>query len=260
MKIVVCIKQVPSGQDVKIDENTGLLMRAGYETRMNPYDAVAIEIALRISEDTKADVTAVTMGPEQAELVIREAYAMGIENGLLVSDNAFVGSDVYCTSYTLMQAILYIGDVDLVICGKQSTDGDTAQTGSALAAHLGWPCLSLVQDIKCNDGKIRVRQRLTDIERIVEAELPCVVAVDRDICIPRIPSLRHRINAGKKSICRCGLKDMNDTDGSHYGVIGSPTRVVKVYSPEFRQKGILVEGGIREKTEKIADEIKRHMA
>jgi len=260
MKLIVCIKQVPAGQDAVIDKETGLLVRDGVKARMNPYDLFAIEAALRVREKTGAELTAVTMGPLSAEAVVREAYSMGVPDGALVTDSAFAGGDVFCTAYTLAQAVKSLGGADIIFCGRQTTDGDTAQTGPALAAHLGLPCLSWVQAMDdVGESFIRLGQKLTEEERRVNAKFPCVIAVDRGDFQPRLPSLKLKLAAKKMEIRKLSINDMEDTEEKHYGVKGSPTSVVRVFSPERVQKGVWIEGGLTEMTVKVAGEIEKYI-
>ena len=147
MKILVCMKQVPAGTKVDIDPETGAMKRLSGETRTNPYDLFALEAALQLREKVGGSVTVLTMGPPQAEEMMRDAYTMGADDAVILSDRKFAGADVLATSYALSQGITAIGDIDLIICGKQTTDGDTAQVGPAIAEHLGIPHAAWVSEI-----------------------------------------------------------------------------------------------------------------
>ena len=189
MNILVCIKQVPDSNKVEVDKVTGVLKRNGVESKMNPYDLYAIETALRIKEEVGGSVHVLTMGPGQAQSVIREAFAMGVDNGVLISDRKFGGADVLATSYTISQGIEKLGAFDLIICGKQTTDGDTAQVGPEVSEWLNIPCLSNVSRLVelLDDGIVVEMDMISDIE-IAKIMYPCLITVDKDIFMPRLPS------------------------------------------------------------------------
>ena len=191
MKIVVCIKQVPGTAQVEIDPETGVLKRDGVESKMNPYDLYALETALRFKQSVGAEITVVTMGPPQAESVIREAFMMGVDNGVILSDRRFGGSDVLATSYTLAQGIAATGGCDLILCGKQTTDGDTAQVGAELAEFLGIPHVTSV----CKIREVTEKDITIDLDLPLHVETakikyPCILTVEKGIFEPRLPSLK----------------------------------------------------------------------
>jgi len=189
MTIIVCIKQVPGTTAVDIDETTGVLKRAGVAAKLNPYDLYALETALRLRSEHGGRVVALTMGPPQAEAVIREAYAMGVDDGYLLTDPAFAGSDVLATSYTLAGAVRHIGEYHLILCGRQTTDGDTAQVGSAMAEHLDIPHAAWVNSIQSVDKtSITVTQNMEHTLETVRLPFPCLITVEKDIYTPRLPS------------------------------------------------------------------------
>ena len=189
MKILVCMKQVPAGTKVDIDPETGAMKRLAGETRTNPYDLFALESALQLREKVGGSVTVLTMGPPQAEEMMRDAYTMGADDAVILSDRKFAGADVLATSYALSQGITAIGDVDLIICGKQTTDGDTAQVGPAIAEHLGIPHAAWVSEIVDADSKsIQVKQDLVSVSQTSKIPYPCLITVDKDMCVPRLPS------------------------------------------------------------------------
>ncbi len=234
MKIAVCMKQVPKVSEGKMDAQTGVLLRDGLGTTVNVYDLAALEAALRIKDlygDTVIDVF--TMGPIKAEDVLGEAYAMGADQGYLVCDPAFAGADVLATSYTLMQAIKSVGGYDLILCGRQTTDGDTAQVSGALARWLSMPHINWVQQI------IAVTQEEIEVCSLTEHEkvyarccFPCLISVEKDCFIPRMPSLKLRLAAKKNGqSIRLTLADLQDKEKEHYGLKGSATLVKKIYSP-----------------------------
>ena len=242
MKIVVCIKQVPDTTDVKIDPKTNTLIREGVQSILNPFDTYAVEEALRIKEKLGGKVTAVTMGPPQAEAVLREAVSMGVDDVVLISDPAFAGADTLATSYTLAMAVKKLGDTDLLICGKQAIDGDTAQVGPGIAVHLDLPQIVFVKKIReISEDKI-VAERMTEqgIE-VVESSLPCVITVVKDINEPRLPSLRGKMLAKKKEIPVWKADDL-DVEKDKLGLQGSPTMVNQIFAPEKKKGGKIFEG------------------
>ena len=233
MHIVVCIKQVPASNKVDVDPVTGVLKRSGTESKMNPYDLYALETALRIREQAGGEITAVTMGPGQAQTVLREAFAMGADHGVLLSDRRFAGADVLATSRALSQAIRRLGSFDLILTGKQTTDGDTAQVGPAISEWLNIPCAANVRGIEqLREGDITVRMELPDAVEISRIAFPCLLSVDKDIFMPRLPSYLRKKASADREITVWSLDDMSDTDPEHYGLSGSPTQVQRIFPPE----------------------------
>ena len=232
MNIFVCIKQVPATGKVQIDERTGVLKRAGVASKMNPYDLFALETALRLRETAGGRVTVGTMGPPQAKAVIREAFMMGADAGYLFSDRRLGGADVLATSYTLSQAIRSIGDFDLVLCGKQTTDGDTAQVGPAIAEHMGIPHAAWVSGITLSEGGIEAEQQLQDIVQTVFLPFPCLVTVEQGIHTPRLPSMVRRRETAHWEIPVLDLDSFLDRDPEHYGLSGSATQVERIFPPD----------------------------
>ena len=217
MRIIVCIKQVPGTAQVEIDEKTGTLKRDGVESKLNPYDLYALETAMRFKEENAASVTVLTMGPPQCEDAVREAFMMGADSGFILSDRRFGGADVLATAYTLSQGIRKIGAWDLILCGKQTTDGDTAQVGAELAEFLGIP-------------------HLTNVTKFVDVRmtLPCLLTVEKGIFEPRLPSFRRKLATADRKITCFSLDDLPDRDESHYGLNGSPTQVQRIFPPEVK--------------------------
>ena len=232
MNIFVCIKQVPSTSKVQVDEKTGVLKRDGVASKMNPYDLYALETALRLREEHGGRVTVGTMGPPQAEAVVREAYMMGADEGYVFSDRRLGGADVLATSYTLSQAIRSVGDFDLILCGKQTTDGDTAQVGPAIAEHIGIPHAAWVSRIEAETNGVVVEQQLQDVIETVRMPFPCLVTVEQDIYMPRLPSLKTARRVADRPVYVMGLDSFLDTDPEHYGLSGSPTQVERIFPPE----------------------------
>jgi len=236
VKIAVCIKQVPDTTDVKIDPKTNTLVREGVASITNPFDEYAVEEALLIREKYGGEVHVISMGPPQAIEVLKNALAVGSDKVYLVSDRAFAGADTLATAYALSRTLRTIGEVDLVICGKQAIDGDTAQVGPGVATRLGLPQLtyvSKIREINLEKKKIVVERLLEYGREVVESSLPALLTVVKDINEPRLPSLLGIKKAAKAQIPTLTSKDIG-ADENKIGLKGSPTWVMKVFSPEAR--------------------------
>lgn len=231
MNTFVCIKQVPSTNKVQVDEKTGVLKRDGITGKMNPYDLYALETALRLREKNGGKVVVGTMGPPQAQAVVKEAYMMGADEGYVFSDRRMGGADVLATSYTLSQAIQSVGDFDLILCGKQTTDGDTAQVGPAIAEHMGIPHAAWVSKLEVVENGVNAEQLLQDVVETVHMPFPCLVTVEQDIHVPRLPSLKTARETRDKPVHIQSLDGFLDTDPNHYGLNGSPTQVERIFPP-----------------------------
>nr|WP_300305063.1 electron transfer flavoprotein subunit beta/FixA family protein [uncultured Anaerostipes sp.] len=252
MKIIVCMKQVPAGTNVEIDPETGAMKRMSGETRTNPYDLFALETALLLKEKVGGTVTVLTMGPAQAEEMMRDAYTMGADEAVILSDRKFAGADVLATSYALKQGIEIIGGADLILCGRQTTDGDTAQVGPAIAEHMGIPHAAWVSEIvDAGEDAICVKQDLASVTQVSEIPYPCLITVDKDICVPRLPSYRLMKATRERPVKILSFEDMPDQDLSRYGLIGSPTAVERMFAPPETKKQVYLEGSAEEKTEKL---------
>lgn len=238
VNIIVCIKQVPGTAQVEIDEKTGVLKRDGVASKMNPFDLFAVESAMRLKEKYGGTVRVLTMGPPQAEKVLREAFMMGADEAYLLSDRKFGGADVLATSYTLSQGIRRIGAFDLIICGKQTTDGDTAQVGAELAEFLGIPHLTNVSRLlDLLDGKkLDVEAEIPLHVVKVRMSLPCLLTVEKGIYEPRLPSFRRKLATADRKITCFTLAELEDTDAQHYGLNGSPTRVQRIFPPDVQKE------------------------
>ena len=232
MNIFVCIKQVPATNKVQVDEKTGVLKRSGIAGKMNPYDLFALETALRLKAAYGGTVTVGTMGPPQAQAVVKEAYMMGADDGYVFSDRRLGGADVLATSYTLSQAIRSVGDFDLILCGKQTTDGDTAQVGPAIAEYMGIPHAAWVSRLTVNGDGVDAEQQLQDVIETVHMPFPCLVTVEQDIYVPRLPSLKTAREIGDRPVHVQGLDTFLDRDENHYGLAGSATQVERIFPPE----------------------------
>ena len=254
MNIIVCIKQVPGTKTVDIDPETGVLKRAGVKSKMNPYDLYSIETALRIKEETSGMVTAITMGPPQAGEIIREAYMMGADDGYIMSDPKFAGSDVLATSYTLASGIRTIGEYDLIICGKQTTDGDTAQVGPAVAEHLGIPHVTWVSKIKeITENGIIVEQNMEDSFEVVKLGFPCLISVEKDLYTPRLPSYLNMRRTKDREVRLIDFKGLMEKSDKNFGLSGSPTQVERVFQPDSNMEHTMWEDGLVDGAKKLLD-------
>ncbi|MFA5038938.1 MAG: electron transfer flavoprotein subunit beta/FixA family protein [Candidatus Omnitrophota bacterium] len=257
--IIVCIKQVPDTADVKINPETNTLIREGVQSMINPFDMYAIEEALRLKEKLGGTTTAITMGPPQAESALREAVAMGIDEAVLVSDRAFAGSDTLATSYTLASAIKKLNPFTIILCGKQASDGDTAQVGPGISTHLDIPQVTYVRKIDSIQGPKAVVERMTEEGfDIVETPLPCLLTVVKEINEPRLPSLKGKMRAKSVKIRLLNAAGL-DCEEERLGLKGSPTQVVKIFSPERRKGGEIFQGLTEDACGKIADIIQSYM-
>ena len=243
MNIVVCIKQVPGTSQVEIDENTGVLKRENVQAKLNPYDLFALETAFRIREKTGGKVIAITMGPNFAYQALCEAIYMGADQGVLLSDRQFAGADVVATSYALSQGIRHIGEFDLILCGKQTTDGDTAQVGPEIAEFLDIPhSTNIYEVVEINQESIIVSAAMEHLVQLQKIALPALLVVDQDIVTPRLPSYRRKKQYSDPPVEVLSLTDLEDQNPDHYGLAGSPTQVEKIFSPEKNQGQRLIEG------------------
>jgi electron transfer flavoprotein beta subunit len=256
MHIIVCIKQVPNTTQVRINPETNTLIRDGVECIINPFDMYAIEEGLRLREKAGGTVTVISMGPPQAEDALRESLSLGCDEAILLTDRRFAGSDTWATSYVLAQAIKKKGECHLVICGKQASDGDTAQVGPGISTHLDIPQVTYVKKIEeINGEKVRVERMTEEGFEIIEAPLPCLFTVVKEINEPRLPSLKGKMKARKAEIPKWGADDLN-CDFDKIGLDGSPTRVVKIFTPPPRKGGVILTGDTHEIVEKLTHELK----
>lgn len=257
MKIMVCIKQVPGTSKVEVDEKTGVLKRDGVDSKMNPYDLYALETALRIKEKKGGNIRVISMGPPQAKAVIKEAYSMGADEGTLVSDRKFAGADVLATSYTLSQGVKKCGDFDIILCGKQTTDGDTAQVGPEMAEYLGIPHVANVRRIlDVNDDFIKVEMDMPNTIEVLEVKYPCLLTVDKDIFQPRLPSYKKKLETDEREINVISLNDFEDKDEKKYGLNGSPTQVERIFPPSNNDKHEIWTGDSSDLSEKMEDKLR----
>ena len=253
MNICVCIKQVPASNNVKIDPINGTLVRDGNNTKMNPYDLYAIEIALKIKEMKDSQVKAITMGPPSAKEILKEAVWMGCDDGYLLTDRKFAGADVVATAFTLSQGIKYMGKYDLIVCGKQTIDGDTAQVGAELAHFLEIPYVCYVDKIlEVKEKSIIVRVNMEKTYETLEIDLPCLITVEKCDESPRLPSYKRSVQYCDHQIHMVTFEKFFDSDESKYGLKGSPTQVERMFNPIKDNQRIL----LKEEDGKYSSQIK----
>ncbi|MCL6589598.1 MAG: electron transfer flavoprotein subunit beta/FixA family protein [Firmicutes bacterium] len=255
MKIVVCVKQVPDTTEVKINPETNTLIREGVDSILNPFDMYAVEEGIRIKEKLGGTVTVISMGPPQVAGQLKETIGMGVDEAILISDRAFAGSDTLATSYALAKAVEKIGGVNLIICGKQAIDGDTAQVGPELAEKLGIPHLTYVKKINeiSETGLTAERMNEDGYERVC-LPLPALITVVKEINEPRLPSLKGMMRAKKAEIPIWKAADI-DADPAKCGLNGSPTWVKRIFIPEIKCQGEIFHGDPEEQVKSLVDAI-----
>lgn len=257
MNIIVCIKQVPDSTQVKVDPKTGTLIRAGVPSILNPYDHFALERALDIKAKTGAKVTVLSMGPAQANAVLRLALALGADEGVLLSDRAFAGSDTWATSYALATAVKKIGQYDLILCGQMAIDGDTAQTGPGVAYHLNVPQITFCESIDSDGQHVVVKKLIEGGHQIMEADLPVLVTMTMPHdYVAKYPSFMAAHKAQDKKTAKWTAADIG-ADLNKLGLNGSPTRVSRIFPPAARQKGEMFTGSAVELADKFVEILKK---
>lgn len=256
MNIIVCIKQVPDTTQVRINPETNTLIREGVQSVINPFDMYAIEEGVRLKERFGGKTTVISMGPPQAEAALREAISLGCDDAVLVSDRAFAGSDTLATGYTLSMTIKKIKDFDIIVCGKQASDGDTAQVGPGIAAHLDIAQVTCVRKIReLADNQLTVERLTEEGFEVVKTRLPCLMTVVKEINSPRVPSLKGKMRAKSAVIPTWKGKDI-EAQEEHLGLIGSPTQVVKIFTPPPRPRGQIFEGDAEDSANKLFEILK----
>ena len=259
INIIVCIKQVPASSDVKIDPVTGTLIRDGNNTKMNPYDLYGLETALQIKEKYGAYIKTLSMGPNPAKAVLTESLWMGCDEGMLVSDRKFGGADVVATSYTIGSGVKALGQYDLIVCGRQTTDGDTAQVGPEMAEHLGIPHVAYVEEVlEVNEEKHTITVKCTMDKTIetVEVKMPCLITVDKGNLSPRLPSYKTGKTKANTEIKVITFQDVEDQDETHYGLKGSPTQVERMFPPERNTDKIVLKGDLKDQVNELTEILK----
>lgn len=255
MKIVVCIKQVPDTADVKINPETNTLVREGVPSIINPFDLNAIEAGLQMRDEVGGEVIALTMGPPQAEDALREAISFGANEAVLLSDRAFAGADTWATAYALAGAIKKLG-ADIIICGKQAIDGDTAQVGPEIAEFMDIPHIAYIRKVEeIKDGYIKVQRLMDEGYDVVESSLPVLLTVVKELNIPRMPSLKGKMAARKAEIKTMNREDIG-IEESDLGLKGSPTQVKNIFAPEIKADRKMFEGTAEEQVNALVEEMK----
>jgi caffeyl-CoA reductase-Etf complex subunit CarD len=255
MKILVCVKQVPDTNEVKIDPVKGTLIREGVPSILNPDDASALEAALRIKDkDKDTQVIVLTMGPPQATYMLRECLAMGADEAYLLSDRAFGGADTCATSTTIAAGIKKIGGVDIVFAGRQAIDGDTAQVGPQVAQRLGIPVVTYVEKIQIDEGKVTVQRQLEDGYEVLEVQTPCLLTCVKELNEPRYMSVGAIVDAYQKEItvwdhAAVGL------DPKDCGLNASPTQVFRSFTPPQKGKGEMLNGSVEEMAKTLVEKL-----
>ncbi len=255
MKIIVCIKQVPDAKDVRLDPITNTLAREGVQSIMNPYDQYAVEEAVRLKEKCGGEVIVISMGPPQAEEILRQAISCGADNAILISDRSFAGADTWATAYTLEHAIKKIGNFDLIVCGKQAIDGDTAQVGPGLATRLDIPYITCVQKIReATESGLIAERMMDDGFDVVAVDYPALLSVVKDINEPRVPSIKGKMKAKKAEIVKFNAQTI-EADPACIGLPGSPTKVVNVFPPSARGGRSVLTGTLDEQIDQLVEKL-----
>jgi len=261
MKIAVLIKQVPDTDDVKLDPETGTMIREGSGTIINPLDLNAIEAAVRIKEElgTECEITVVSMGPPNTEFALREALALGAERAILLTDRTFAGADSWATARVLTKALEKTGEYDLVLAGEKATDGETGQVGPEVAAMLSIPCATYVSDIEYNKDSVEICRTVEDGLEKQRIKFPCLLTVLSALNNPSMPTLKGKMVSRRAEIMTLMAQDL-DINPDELGLKGSPTRVVKVTTPQKTRKtkrfsGSQIEEGILQLVEEIKSSV-----
>lgn len=254
MKIIVCIKQVPDTSEVKLDPKTGTLIREGVPSIINPDDKAGIEAALRLKEATNGHVTVLTMGPPQADIALREALGMGVDEAILLTDRAFAGADTWATSKTLAAAISKL-DYDVIITGRQAIDGDTAQVGPQIAEHLHLSQVSYASEVSAmDDCHLLVKRSFEDRHHILKVKTPCLITALAELNEPRYMHVGKIYDAYKKQVTTWTSTDLN-IQSQHLGLKGSPTRVKKAFTKGAKTAGKVYEVDMDEAVKIVIDKL-----
>lgn len=256
MKIIVCVKQVPDTNEVRIDPVKGTLIREGVPSILNPDDANALEAALAL-KDANPDitVTVLTMGPPQADIMLRECLAMGADAAVLLSDRAFAGADTWATSNTIAHAVKKLSGADIIFAGRQAIDGDTAQVGPQTAMRLGIPQVTYVQHIQLDGDKVIVHRQMEDGYEVIKVQTPCLLTAVKELNVPRYMNIGRIVNACKKDITVWRLKDLGISD-KEVGLNASPTQVYRSFTPPPKGKGRMFTGQPKETVSAVLSDLR----
>jgi electron transfer flavoprotein beta subunit len=256
MNIVVCLKQVPGTTEVKIDPETNTLIRQDIENIINPFDTYALEEAVRLKEKHGGKVTVITMGPPQADAALREAISLGADEAVLLSDRAFSGADTWATSNTLAKAIQKLGKCDLIICGRQTIDGDTGQVGPEMSEMLNIPFIAYVSKIEeIKESYLRVSRMVEEGHEVLETTLPAIITVAKEINVPRLPSLRGMMKSKSATITTWDIKELGVNE-NEVGLAGSFTQVIKIFFPQRVSKAEVLTGDAATQVDKLIEKLK----
>jgi len=259
LDIIISIKQVPETSNVKMDEETGTMIREGVESIVNPLDLYAIETGIQLKEKYGGSITVITMGPPGAEKALKEAISMGCDCGILLTGREFKGADTCATSYVLSEAIKKIRKYSLVLAGERATDGDTGQVGPGIASFLNIPLATYVSKITRVSTNSIVVERLTENGyETLKLPLPALLTVVKEISYPRLPTLRGKQRARKTDIPVWSVENM-ELDGSKLGLKGSPTRVVKIGHPKVTRNGTIVKANSEESLSEAINKLIKFM-
>ena len=240
MEIVVCVKQVPDTTEVKIDPVKNTLIREGVPSIVNPFDKIAVEVAIQLKEKHGGRVRVISMGPPMAQDALKECLAMGADEAILVSDRAFAGADTLATSYTLAETIRKMGPVDIILCGKQAIDGDTAQVGPGIAENLGMPQITYAAKIEVNGDTVKVDREHEAVYEVYEVKMPVMITVVKSIAEPRFPTVKGTMRANRAQIPVWSAADIS-ADEKRIGLNGSPTQVRRIFTPKQRSNGEIIQ-------------------
>lgn len=256
MRYVVCIKQVPDTAEIKIDPVKNTLIRTGVPSIMNPFDKNALETALTLKDTYGGTVTVISMGPAQAKAVIREAIAMGADEGYLVTDRLFGGSDTYATSYILTSAIKHLGPFDVVLGGKQAIDGDTGQTAPSIAEHLKMTRLTYLLDMEINGEDVTARRLVEEGVEVINTKLPILCTLTKESNKPRYATIKGKIDSFTAEVKELTFEDMKDIiDTTKIGLKGSPTKVKSTFTPQRTADGVKLSGLPAEMAVSLLDQL-----
>ncbi len=255
MRIMCCLKPVPKPGTVKVDPETHTLKREGSELEMNPYDRYALEAAVTLAEETRGSVVAVSMGPPNAKHILVEAFSYGADEVVLLSDRAFAGADTLATSYVLAKAAETLGPFDLIVCGKVSVDGETAQVGPEIAAWLGWPSIIWVKKIRPTEDGLELVRVIDDGQEKLKVALPLVITIENEANEPRPPSIKRLLKADELEIKVLGAEDLS-AEAKYLGLEGSPTRVLDVYTPEYKGERQVLSGPVDQVVDSLVSILK----
>ncbi len=260
MKILVCVKQVPDTNEVKIDPVKGTLIRDGVPSILNPDDANALEAALQLKDkDPKVTIAVLTMGPPQATYMLRECLAMGADEAYLLSDRAFGGADTCATSTTIAAGIRKVEGVDVIFAGRQAIDGDTAQVGPQVAQRLGVPVVTYVQDIQMGEGNVTVQRQMEDGYEVINVKTPCLLTCVKELNEPRYMSVGAIVDAYKKEITVWNHTDVA-LDPADCGLNASPTQVFRSFTPPQKGKGEMLSGSITDMAQALVGKlVEKHL-